>query len=46
MRGQVCKQVLVILRESGFTEVRRREGVGDGKTGIGEGKKGDEPKCG
>ena len=39
MRGQVFKQALVILQESGFREVRRGDGVGEGKKWIGEGKK-------
>ena len=46
MRGQVFKQALARLQESGFREVRRREGVGEGKKGIGEGKKWVESKCG
>jgi hypothetical protein len=39
LRGQVFNRALVNLQESGFREVRRRAGVGEGNSRIGEGKK-------
>ena len=46
MRGQVFNQALVRLHESGFREVRRWEGLGEGRKGIGEGTKRVEYTCG
>ena len=46
VRGRVFNQALVRLQESGFREVRKRGGEGEGKQGKGEGKNRAESKCG
>ena len=45
-RGPVFDQGHVRLQESGFREIRKREGVGEGDKGTREGKQRAESKCG
>ena len=44
MRGQVFNQSLVILQDSWFREIHKRVREGEGKNGIGEGRKRAESK--